>query len=223
MGTTWCLEIGKSRIGYNLINSSGYASTLPFKNGGSNRFHTRYRVDTSFISFDITGQFTASNILKTSFVFIMKRIGVLKTSRPFVMFIPIFVFNADLVSLHVSDTLPLFHLFMSPSCRPVMFWRGLDAYLKPHPKQHSIDWRLFEPFWALPVLAGLVSGSYLGQFVRHVPWFCLIWPGRAFLDVLAKTPGIFGLSPFCYSSCSDRLYSFPFSFSLHFSWPPILW
>ena len=76
--TTWCLEIGKSRIGYNLVNSSGYASTLPFKNGGSNRFHTRYRVDTSFISFDITGQFTASNILKTSFVFIMKWIGVLK-------------------------------------------------------------------------------------------------------------------------------------------------
>ena len=75
---------------------------------------------------------------------------------------------------------------MSPSCRPVMFWRDLDAYWKPHLKQHSIDWRLFVRFGALPALTGLVSGRYLGKFVGHVPRFCLIWPGRAFLDVLEK-------------------------------------
>ena len=30
---------------------------------------------------------------------------------------------------------------------------------------------------------------------RYVPWCCLIWDARAFLDVLAKYPGIFGLIP----------------------------
>ena len=52
----------------------------------------------------------------------------------------------------------------------------------------TFNWLTFVcPFWALPVLTGLVSGRYLGKFVRHVPWFCLIWPGRAFLDVSKKS------------------------------------
>ena len=104
-------------------------------------------------------------------------------------------FHHKIVSACLSVTLCLFNFFVHCSCFPVMFWLDCNISPKPHKKQHLIDWCLFIPFGALPVSTSLVSVRYFDKSPRHMPWFCLIWPCRAFLAFYQKISGIFGLSP----------------------------